>query len=269
MRSRRLTSLPNFEQAHHEFDLNLRRYNTHALGRNALSENAKASMRQDSAMSLKATNAWSRVAYAHAVKRELRRYFQNSGGRLNDIFFVTVTPAKWSLSFDRSFPDLSRHRLELTNLLNTANSFGLFDIAYYGNLNLTGTTTTSSLSLHSHKLVWGITEPEMMELKRIYNASTPALIRNRPAFDFMKDTMERAAEHMVYLSKAPLREYRRDQRRFDRVRSSDGADLRKLAGPWKRDLRKRDAARMSNLLADTTIPQLTIATGDGEKYGKE
>jgi hypothetical protein len=262
MRNRRITNVPNFEQAHLEFDTELRRYTTTKRGRSALSPAAKLCMREDVAMSLKATNAWSRIAYMKSAIAVFDRYAE-ARGAIQPVFFVTVAPSHLAFDFNRALPDVVRDRFQIATMFSKAHSFGAFDIAYHGNVNATDNVGTRMLSLHAHLLVWGVEENAMQELKRAYNSRVRSAIPPNPAFYYMSDSPIRFKEHLIYLLKAPLREYRRDQRSAEAVALATDGGPGGRAGPWKRDLRPKDAASMCNLLANVTIPGWIISSGDG------
>ncbi len=259
MRSRRIVDEPSFEQAHLDFDIGLRRYTTTQRGRKALGATAKLNMRQDAAMSLKATNAWARIAYMKNALAAFDRYVDKFGS-IEPAFFVSIAPSHLAFNFDQALPEWRRERFEIATMFAKVHSFGAFDIAYYGNVNTTDRIGTTMLSLHGHHLVWGIEEAELQELKRNYNTRRKSALPPNLAFDFIP---ARLKEHIIYLSKAPIREYRRDRRSIEEVARSVAGGTGRRAGPWKRDLRLKDAARMCNLLADVTIPEWVICSGDG------
>lgn len=262
MRNRRITNVPNFEQAHLDFDIELRRYTTTKRGRSALSHAAKRCMREDAAMSLKATNAWSRIAYMKSAIAAFNRYAE-ARGSIQPAFFVTIAPSHLAFDFSRALPDVVKDRFRIVTMFGEAHSFGAFDIAYHGNVNAADNAGAWMLSLHAHLLVWGIDESAMQELKRAYNSRVRSAMPPNPAFDYMSDNPVRFKEHLIYLLKAPLREYRRDKRSADAVALAADGGQGGRAGPWKRDLRRKDAASMCNLLANVTIPGWIISSGDG------
>lgn len=265
MRSRRLIDEPSFEEAHLDFDTKLRRYMTTQRGRKALSDTAKMNMREDAAMSLKATNAWARIAYMKSALAAFDRYLE-SRGSIEPAFFVSIAPSNLAFNFGQELPDWERDRFDISAMFARAHSFGAFDVAYYGNVNTTGQIGTTMLSMHGHHLVWGMKQERLEELKRRYNLGKRSALPPSLAFDFIP---ARLTEHIIYLLKAPIREYRRDRRSLEEVRWSSAGGVGRRAGPWKRDLRPKDAAKMSNLLADVTIPNWTVCTGDGIQLEEE
>lgn len=265
MRSRPIIDEPSFEEAHLEFDTRLRRYATTQWGRKALTQPAKLNMRQDTAMSLKATNAWARIAYMKSALAAFDRYAQIHGV-IDPAFFVTIAPSHLAFNFDQPLPAWERDRFEIATMFARAHSFGSFDNAYFGNVNTIERFGRSMLSLHSHLLVWGIEEEALKELRRIYNAKTRSARPPRPAFHFIP---ARLTEHIIYLCKAPIKENRYDQRSLEEIKIIAKTKNGRRSGPWERDLRQKDAARMCNLLTDITIPTWTICTGDGIQLAQE
>lgn len=216
-------------------------------------------------MSLKATNAWARIAHMRSALAAFDRYLKERGS-IEPVFFVSIAPSHLAFNFDQEQPNWERDRFDTSTMFAKAHSFGALDVAYYGNVNTTGNIGTTMLSLHGHHLVWGMKQKELEELKGIYNSRKRSALPPSPAFDFIP---ARLKEHIIYLSKAPTREYRRDRRSLEEVRMSSAGGAGGRAGLWKRDLRPKDAAKMSNLLADVTIPNWIVCTGDGIQLAQE
>ena len=240
--------------------------------RPALGSATRATFDQREALFLHANNMWSRVRYAKIFGDRLERFAaQREAGE--PMFLVTLVnrdhtvPRKVAADFNIACVTGWVH-----HVLRGASYVGMVEAAYFSNLRLCDLYEHRYVSWHSHVLLWGITEAEMIALCGEINGRHVTAVEGVPAAHYRVLQLEEIFGRCIYICKAPLDEYRvwaRKREIFDR---DTGEIFKCFSGRFSvksRRMRPCDAVHMSSVFIEKYINQLAFAAGEGRLVLRE
>lgn len=268
-----ITNISEFRNQHTQLDRMLKRYAMTKRGK-AFSGDAINALKASSAMSLKATNALSRIDIAVTANWKLSEFLASKDGP-KSLFWVTITPAELAKPPHSSkLIDLNRVRGEIARTFEGFDYFGMIDIAFYPR-RLNGTVGSEKrrfhlpgplISFHIHLLAWGRDESELIEIQDEFNDSCRSLFPNKLAFFFRKVTRRKALQKNWYQLKAPVSAYTAYTHLTDQVDRQTGEILLRPSEEWttgKRAIRPGEAAIVHNAVSHLNIPDLMLGGGRG------
>lgn len=274
-----ITNMSEFRAQITDVNDRLKRY-AQTKRRVLLSDDTVASLKQSSAMSLKATNALSRIVVASAADWKFRELLQSAEGP-HRLHWITIEPAIWSRYLDATAIFQSHVvRGEVARILEGINYFGMIDIAFYpriengiiGSKNNRYHLSGPRLSFHVHLVAWGVSEAEITLRQDNFNARYSSLFPNRLAFFSREISQKQAREKNFYQLKPPVSAYTASTYLRDQVDWETGEISLRPVGKWKtgkRPIKTGEAAKVHNAICHLSIPELMLGGGRGLKLKQD
>ena len=241
----------DFIAAHRHVEAMLLKYSSTKLGRAKLGDNVLEDLLMRSAMSLKATNATSRIAFSHSLQEVLPYYV---GRDFDQTFFVTLAPPFTARSLDTLISYNGKGLMEwATVALSGFRYFGMIDFGVY--LNPPYAPWNKLVSPHVHATVWGTTDEQMELFCTGLNRNYPSLLPDKNVAHFQPIKSDEALHSTIsYLSKAPLK----STKVYGRPRSN-------VSGSWEYQseifARPGLAAEVFTGLHGLSLPELCLTHG--------
>jgi hypothetical protein len=186
-----------------------------------------------------------------------------------DVWFLTVAPKAFAGSLSEADTFDHSGAVDLCGeILRKRDYIGIFEAAYYSNLELSPGSSEGLVSWHFHILLWNASKAEVSDLLARFSEIAEPLIPGRKAVHGRRLKPSALVGNAIYMMKAPLDEYRVIPVKEEMVDADTGEVTIRPGGTFDqktRDLRPGDALRMYEVLGDRTIPTLAFSDGGGAK----
>jgi hypothetical protein len=257
------TWLEYFRQ-HRDRDRQLKTYITTGRGRKTCQQTIIDELKETSSRSLFATNRIARLSFGRWLRRSVGQSDLGAG-----YFFVTLAPRCFAVPLSEA-PAFNHEQVKVWVQTSLADFdfVGMVDFALYTNLKAAGGLHEFCVSVHWHGVVWGCSLSDLETVKDDINAGHRTLIPGYDAAHVRLLSREQMNGRILYLSKAPLSEYRVYPRKTEVMDKQTGELTKVSLGSFqqrKRLLRPGDAVRMCQVLAGRTLPELALANGEGDR----
>jgi hypothetical protein len=257
-----MITLDTFVDGHLQRQAQLEAYAASALGRRVVDEGLLARLARHNAMSLNATNSYSRLAFGRATSDALDEYAKIHTGE--NCHFLTLTPAMFGMPLSSAAHfDVDQIRNWVEDILGSMNYFGMVDLGYFSNFSLPGFPKEPSVSWHTHLDVFDQPNETIMALVHNLNLRTASHIPGHRAADVLLLRPREIKGRGFYMAKAPRSEYRVIAQSTE-VSDPLTGEVNRALDIKKRALRKGDAVKLCKVLGDRTLPQLVLAGGSVE-----
>lgn len=264
-----MTTLDTFIAAHIDAHWGRRDYlHPGYKSRPSLNRATQATFDQRQALFLHANNMWSRTRYAGVFGEHLERFAaQLAAGER--IFLVTLVnrdhtvPRKTAAAFD-----VARVKGWVHQVLRGTSYVGMVEAAYFSNLRLLDPFEHRHVSWHTHILLWGITEAELVARCNEINGRYVTAVEGVPAAHYRVLQLEEVFGRSIYICKAPLAEYRLWARKKECFDRDTGEIFECFSGRFRvrsRPIRPGDWVHMSSVFIDKHLTQLAFAAGEGRQ----
>lgn len=272
-----LTTLKRFTRRHRYLDEKLKAYKLTKRGKSLTGE-ALAALSDHAAMSLKATNASSRIVVAAAADWKFKELLE--ADEVANLFWVTITPdgmARPIHAAPRFRTDTARGYVAL--LFEGIDYFGMIDVAYFPKRFSTAKgherrfyLAGPLVSFHIHLIAWNCCKTDIERLQSEINENSRALFPNRITFYFRPVSAAQARGKNFYQLKSPMSAYSAWTDMTNVSSPITGESVRRPSPNWvvrKRPIRLGEAARIHSALSGFTIPDLMLGGGRGLQLKKD
>ncbi|MDQ2081528.1 hypothetical protein RA307_15180 [Xanthobacteraceae bacterium Astr-EGSB] len=216
---------------------------------------------------LNAANSHARIKWGNALWAEFVSHHELSETRRIPnvpLFWVTLLDIKCFTKCDATEIDLVAMAKFLRRGLRGLSYVGMFDPALYVDIDpRTNFADRRGVNWHLHLFVWGLSAAKMKVRCEKMNAKGPHVLtsimpKGRGAH-WMPVTPETLEIRFRYMVKWPQKEYRVGCR----MTCKPGTHRRRKFKHNKADLRKGGYVTLFHLLKRVTLPELTVAGGEG------
>jgi hypothetical protein len=230
-----------------------------------LSKDIREQLKHNTAMYLHANNPYSRIAFTECVVDDMDEILK---GIATDApaYFVTLVLSDFAVEYDETVTfDVETIKILTKKALRGVNAVAMVEAALYTNITLNRGHSNRTVSWHVHMLVWDTPVEKLKTRLNKINNQHACLV---PGFDpthCMRVNTEEAEKLLIYMLKAPMKEYRIARKRPGIDWETGEIFPTNGFRQWKRDLRSGDRVRMCKVMADQYLHHLYFGMGAGRQ----
>jgi hypothetical protein len=260
-----ILTMREFELQHAERDVQLKKYMTTKRGREALDNATADTLKDKAALSLKANATLARVEFARALAdMALKR-----ASEMKFPAFLTLAPTQFSVPI----ADAPRFDVEKIiewgkDKLKGCNHVTFVEAALYTNYQAPMDGSPGAVHWHLHSVMWGDEYRAVGIVSDMTDEGQEGFIPGLRVAHQRELTTDNLPSRFLYMSKAPLSEYRVYARTKEMVDPGTGEVFTQPTGRYiqrKRALRPGDASLLCRIMGSRDLPSRTFAGGEGEK----
>lgn len=253
-----------FTEQHTSVSSSVDKLITSRSGRGILDDEILEETRDRTSKKLYANNYRARLFFARELAKKIDLIFEGREGVRGAM--VTIAPLEYTVTLTEA-RDFNVEGLTATvrETLGTENYIGLVEGAYYPRSQILG---KPMVSWHAHCVVWDSDYLELEQHIDYLNEINRAAIPGSGAFHIRTLTPKDARKRAYYISKGQVRQYNAFTVRRPEIGWDEQVMIHEKSFNQKTSMRPGNAVKMMKVMAGRTLPELSMAGGEGHRLLK-